>query len=77
MPGTWPDGAGQVGVLILMLFVSFGLTITLENREKVLNILGKYPSVRLRRNRRDAWNRRMVAENILTPCRFYSSAFRL
>ena len=28
--------------------------------------LGGYPRVRLRRNRRDAWTRRMVAENLLT-----------
>ena len=27
---------------------------------------GAYPSVRLRRNRRDAWTRRLVAENVLT-----------
>jgi len=27
---------------------------------------GQYPRVRMRRNRRDAWNRRLVAENVLT-----------
>jgi porphobilinogen synthase len=27
---------------------------------------GAYPAVRLRRNRRDAWTRRLVAENVLT-----------
>ena len=29
--------------------------------------LGAYPRLRLRRNRRDAWSRRLVAENMLTP----------
>src|SRR5258708_34183746 len=29
--------------------------------------LGAYPRLRLRRNRRDAWSRRLVAENVLTP----------
>ena len=29
--------------------------------------LGAYPRVRLRRNRRDDWTRRLVAENVLTP----------
>ncbi len=29
--------------------------------------LGAYPRVRLRRNRRDEWSRRLVAENVLTP----------
>ena len=28
--------------------------------------LGAYPRLRLRRNRRDAWSRRLVAENVLT-----------
>ena len=28
--------------------------------------LGAYPAVRMRRNRRDAWTRRLVAENTLT-----------
>ena len=30
-------------------------------------ILGRYPQTRLRRNRRDAWSRRLVAETTLTP----------
>lgn len=30
-------------------------------------ILGCYPQTRLRRNRRDAWSRRLVAETTLTP----------
>lgn len=38
-------------------------------------MIGKYPAVRLRRNRRDAWNRRMVAENILTPSDFILPLF--
>jgi porphobilinogen synthase len=29
--------------------------------------LGAYPRVRMRRNRRDEWSRRLVAENVLTP----------
>ncbi len=29
--------------------------------------LGSYPRTRLRRNRRDDWSRRLVAENVLTP----------
>jgi len=29
--------------------------------------LGAYPRVRMRRNRRDDWTRRLVAENLLTP----------
>jgi len=28
---------------------------------------GSYPTVRMRRNRRTAWSRRLVAENVLTP----------
>jgi len=28
---------------------------------------GRFPSVRLRRNRKSAWSRRLVAENVLTP----------
>jgi len=28
---------------------------------------GQYPRVRMRRNRRDDWTRRLVAENVLTP----------
>jgi porphobilinogen synthase len=28
---------------------------------------GTYPRIRLRRNRHDAWSRRLVAENVLTP----------
>ncbi len=29
--------------------------------------LGAYPRIRMRRNRRDDWSRRLVAENVLTP----------
>jgi porphobilinogen synthase len=29
--------------------------------------LGAYPRIRLRRNRRDDWSRRLVGENVLTP----------
>ena len=29
--------------------------------------LGRYPQTRLRRNRRDPWSRRLVAETVLTP----------
>ena len=34
---------------------------------KPFSSLGAYPRVRLRRNRRDAWSRRLVAEHVLTP----------
>jgi porphobilinogen synthase len=34
---------------------------------KPFTSLGAYPRLRLRRNRRDAWSRRLVAENVLTP----------
>ena len=37
--------------------------------------LGKFPVTRLRRNRRDNWNRRLVAENVLTPADFIWPAF--
>ena len=36
------------------------------NRLKKMKILGKYPSLRLRRNRKYDWSRRLVAENNLT-----------
>jgi porphobilinogen synthase len=32
--------------------------------------LGRFPVTRMRRNRRDAWNRSLVAENVLTPADF-------
>jgi porphobilinogen synthase len=32
-----------------------------------MHALGRYPRTRLRRNRRDAWSRRLVAENRLSP----------
>ena len=37
--------------------------------------LGAYPRVRLRRNRRDDWSRRLVAENVLTPADFIWPVF--
>src|SRR5476649_768 len=37
-----------------------------ELNSKPLAPLGAYPRLRLRRNRRDAWSRRLVAENVLT-----------
>ena len=37
--------------------------------------LGAYPRVRLRRNRREDWARRMVAENLLTPADFIWPVF--
>ncbi len=37
--------------------------------------LGRYPSTRLRRNRREDWQRRMVAENVLTPDDFILPIF--
>ena len=32
-----------------------------------MGALGRYPQTRLRRNRRDPWSRRLVAETVLTP----------
>ena len=32
-----------------------------------MNFFGSFPSTRMRRNRRDAWTRKLVAENVLTP----------
>ena len=37
--------------------------------------LGKFPVTRMRRNRRDDWNRRLVAENSLTPSDFIWPVF--
>ena len=37
--------------------------------------LGRYPVTRMRRNRRDDWNRRLVAENVLTPADFIWPVF--
>ncbi len=34
---------------------------------KALSSLAAYPRIRLRRNRRDTWSRRLVAEHVLTP----------
>ncbi len=31
------------------------------------NALGAFPAVRMRRNRRTGWSRRLVAEHVLTP----------
>ena len=37
--------------------------------------LGRFPVTRMRRNRRDDWNRRLVAENVLTPADFIWPVF--
>jgi porphobilinogen synthase len=37
--------------------------------------LGAYPRLRLRRNRRDDWSRRLVAEHVLTPSDFIWPVF--
>ena len=37
--------------------------------------LGRFPVTRMRRNRRDDWNRRLVAENVLTPSDFIWPVF--
>ena len=37
--------------------------------------LGRFPVTRMRRNRRDAWNRSLVAENVLTPADFIWPVF--
>ena len=38
-------------------------------------ITGKYPSLRLRRNRKEFWCRRLVQENTLTPSDFILPIF--
>jgi porphobilinogen synthase len=40
-----------------------------------MHILGRYPRTRLRRNRRDAWSRAMVAEHRLSPADFIWPVF--
>ena len=42
---------------------------------KPFTSLGAYPRLRLRRNRRDDWSRRLVAENVLTPADFIWPVF--
>ncbi|MEX2455347.1 MAG: porphobilinogen synthase [Rhodospirillaceae bacterium] len=37
--------------------------------------LGRFPVTRMRRNRRDGWNRRLVAENVLTTADFIWPVF--
>ena len=37
--------------------------------------LGNFPTTRMRRNRRDDWNRRLVAENVLSPSDFIWPVF--
>ncbi len=37
--------------------------------------LGAYPRIRMRRNRRDDWSRRLVAEHVLTPADFIWPVF--
>ena len=38
-------------------------------------IIGKYPSLRLRRNRKESWSRRLIQENNLTPNDFILPIF--
>ena len=38
-------------------------------------ITGKYPSLRLRRNRKNSWSRRLVSENNLSPNDFILPVF--
>jgi porphobilinogen synthase len=40
-----------------------------------MQVHGRYPRTRLRRNRRDAWSRAMVAENRLSPADFILPVF--
>ncbi len=42
---------------------------------KPLSPLGAYPRVRMRRNRRAEWSRRLVAEHVLTPADFIWPVF--
>ena len=38
-------------------------------------IIGKYPSLRLRRNRKESWSRRLIQENTLSPNDFVLPIF--
>ncbi len=38
-------------------------------------IIGKYPSLRLRRGRRESWSRRLIQENTLSPNDFILPIF--
>ena len=38
-------------------------------------IIGKYPSLRLRRSRRESWSRRLIQENTLSPNDFILPIF--
>ena len=38
-------------------------------------IIGKYPSLRLRRSRRETWSRRLIQENTLSPNDFILPIF--
>ena len=38
-------------------------------------ITGKYPNLRLRRNRKESWARKLVQENTLSPCDFILPIF--
>ena len=38
-------------------------------------IIGKYPSVRLRRSRKESWSRRLIQENTLSPNDFILPIF--
>ena len=40
-----------------------------------MEVFGRYPRTRLRRNRRDAWSRALVAENRVTPADFILPLF--
>ncbi|MBT3886752.1 MAG: porphobilinogen synthase, partial [Rhodospirillaceae bacterium] len=40
-----------------------------------MDFLGRYPATRMRRNRRDDWNRRLVAENTLSAADFILPIF--
>ena len=38
-------------------------------------IIGKYPSLRLRRNRKESWSRKLIQENTLSPNDFILPIF--
>ena len=38
-------------------------------------IIGKYPNLRLRRNRKESWSRRLIQENTLSPNDFILPIF--
>ena len=58
------------------IFFKLYLYITFVAYNKYIKMItGKYPSLRLRRNRKNNWSRRLVEENNLTPNDFILPVF--